>query len=70
MVDLTVRMLALQEHFALDIRSLVMEARWMLETCMLAVVQSLPVYRRLKVVCIGGTPVEVNRIVTVPTPRS
>jgi hypothetical protein len=70
MVDLTVRRLALQEHLALDTRSLVMEARWMLETCMLAVVQSIPVYRCLKVVCIGGTPVGVNRIVTVPTPRS
>lgn len=69
MVGLTVRRLALQEHVALDTRSL-MEARWMLETCMLAAVQSLPVYRCLEVVCIGGTPVGVNRIVTVPTPRS
>jgi hypothetical protein len=40
MVGLIVRRLALQEHLALDTRSLVMEARWMLETCMLAVVRS------------------------------
>ena len=59
------RRLALQEHVVLDTRSLVMEARWMLETCMLAVVQSPPFYRCLKVVCIGGTPVGVSRIVTV-----
>jgi hypothetical protein len=32
---------------------------------MLAVVQSPPFYRCLKVVCIGGTPVGVSRIVTV-----
>jgi hypothetical protein len=70
MVGPTVRRLALQEHLALDTRSLVMEARWMLETCMFGSGSDLPVYRCLKVVCIGGTLVGVNRIVTAPTPRS
>jgi hypothetical protein len=56
MVGRTARRLALQEHRAFDTRSLVMEARWMLETCMLAVVQSLPVRRCLKVVCKVARP--------------
>jgi hypothetical protein len=68
MVGRTARRLALQEHRALDTRSLAMEARWMLETCMLTGLESsCPQVPEGSLQ--GGTPVGVNEIVIVLNPR-